>query len=56
MTRVFRGKRLNVEVRNPAGVQKGVNQLVLNGTLLEGNLIPAEKLLAENQVVVEMGS
>jgi cellobiose phosphorylase len=52
---MFRGKRLNVEVRNPAGVQKGVSQLVLNGALLEGNLIPAEKMLAENEVKVEMG-
>jgi N,N'-diacetylchitobiose phosphorylase len=55
IARVFRGKRLNVEVRNPTGVQKGVTKLLLNSDLLEGNLIPAERLLAENEVVVEMG-
>jgi cellobiose phosphorylase len=55
ISRVFRRKRLNVEVRNPGGVQKGVSKLVLNGELLEGNVIPAEKLLPENEVVVEMG-
>jgi cellobiose phosphorylase len=55
MTRVFRGKKLTVEVRNPAGVQKGVKKLVFNGKQLEGNFIPAEQLLAENQVEVEMG-
>jgi N,N'-diacetylchitobiose phosphorylase len=55
ITRVFRGKKLTVEVRNPAGVQKGVKKLVFNGKLLEGNFIPAEQLLAENQVEVEMG-
>jgi cellobiose phosphorylase len=55
MTRVFRGKKLAIAVRNPAGVQKGVKKLLLNGKLLDGNLIPVEKLLAENQVEVEMG-
>jgi cellobiose phosphorylase len=55
VTRVFRGKKLAIEVSNPAGVQKGVKKLVLNGKQLEGNFIPAEKLLAENHVEVEMG-
>jgi N,N'-diacetylchitobiose phosphorylase len=54
-TRTFRGKRVNVEVTNPSGVQKGVKKLVLNGEPLAGNFIPAEKLAAENQVTVEMG-
>jgi N,N'-diacetylchitobiose phosphorylase len=54
-TRTFRGKRVNVEVTNPSGVQKGVRKLVLNGEPLKGNFIPAEKLAAENQVLVEMG-
>jgi hypothetical protein len=52
MTRVFRGKKLTVAVRNPAGVQKDVKKLVLNGTPLEGNFIPAEQLLEENQVEI----
>jgi cellobiose phosphorylase len=55
VTRVFRGKKVCVEVHNPAGVQKGVKSLVLNGEKLEGNFIPAEKLAGENRVVVEMG-
>jgi cellobiose phosphorylase len=54
-TRTFRGKRVNVEVTNPRGVQKGVKRLVLNGETLEGNFIPAGKLAAENEVLVEMG-
>ncbi len=56
MTRRFRGAHLSIEVNNPAGVQKGIARLVLNGAALEGNFIPAEMLLAENDVVVEMGS
>jgi cellobiose phosphorylase len=55
LTRVFRGKQVRVEVQNPAGVQKGVRQLVVNGEVLEGNFIPAEKLAAENHVAAEMG-
>ena len=55
VTRVFRGKRIRVEVQNPAGVQKGVRKLELNGEQLEGNLIPAGKLAGENRVIVEMG-
>jgi cellobiose phosphorylase len=55
VTRVFRGKKVQVEVRNPAHVQKGVRALVINGELLEGNFIPVEKLAEKNRVVVEMG-
>ena len=55
VTRVFRGKKVLVEIRNPAGVQKGVRKLLLNGEPLDGNLIPAERLTEENRVVVEMG-
>jgi cellobiose phosphorylase len=55
MTRVFRGRKLTVEVRNPLGAQKGVKKLVLNGEQLAGNFIPAESLLAENHAFVEMG-
>jgi cellobiose phosphorylase len=55
VTRVFRGKKIHLEVRNPAGVQKGVRTLTLNGEALEGNFVPAEKLAQENRVLVEMG-
>jgi cellobiose phosphorylase len=55
VTRIFRGKKLTITVKNPDGAQKGVKKLVFDGALLEGNFIPAEKLLAENQVEVEMG-
>ena len=55
VTRVFRGKQVRVEVHNPAGVQRGVRKLVLNGEPLEGNFIAAEKLTGDNRVVVELG-
>jgi len=55
VTRRFRGKTLHIEVRNPHGVEKGVVRLILNGETLPGNLIPAAKLAAGNDVVAEMG-
>ncbi len=53
--RLFRGKALDIFVRNPQGVQKGVKRVVLNGETLEGNLIPAAKMKEKNKVEVLMG-
>lgn len=55
VTRRFRGKTVKVEVQNPNGLEKGVKSLTLNGEVLSGNLIPAEKLKDDNAVVVVMG-
>ena len=55
VTRMFRGKKLAIEIKNPAGAQKGVKKVTLNGDALEGNFIPAGKMKAENKVTVEMG-
>lgn len=54
-TRRFRGKTIRVEVKNPDGVSRGVKLLVLNGEILSGNLIPADKLAEQNQVEVLLG-
>ena len=54
-SRRFRGKQLMIEVENPSGVSTGVVSLFLNDVRLEGNLIPAELLKAENIVKVVMG-
>ena len=53
--RVFRGKRFDIKVENPGGIQKGVRSINLNGKQLEGNLIPLEKAESENSVLVELG-
>ncbi|MGA9069364.1 MAG: hypothetical protein WB424_03850, partial [Terracidiphilus sp.] len=55
VTRVFRGKRVTIEVKNPNGVQKGVKKLTLNGKVVTGNFIPVGTLLEENLVEVLMG-
>jgi len=51
-TRRFRGRTVHIEVKNPHGVCRGVKSLTLNGEVLPGNLIPADKLGEVNHVVI----
>jgi cellobiose phosphorylase len=53
--RRFRGKQVRIQVQNPDGICKGVAAITLNGQPLEDNLIPAEMLKTENDVLVVMG-
>jgi N,N'-diacetylchitobiose phosphorylase len=54
-TRKFRGKTLNLEVRNEKGVEKGIEQMIVNGERLAGKCIPVDKLMQDNTIVVIMG-
>lgn len=54
-TRLFRGKRLEIEVRNPDHVCRGVRSLTLNGQPLPDAFVPAEMLGDVNIIVVELG-
>ncbi|MCB8983983.1 MAG: N,N'-diacetylchitobiose phosphorylase [Ardenticatenaceae bacterium] len=54
-TRRFRGRTIEVEVKNPYGVCRGVQSLTLNGERLDGNLVPAERLQGHNRVEVVLG-
>jgi N,N'-diacetylchitobiose phosphorylase len=54
-TRRFRGRSIAIEVTNPERVSRGVKSVTLNGNVLSDNLIPADKLKAENKVSVELG-
>jgi N,N'-diacetylchitobiose phosphorylase len=53
--RRFRGKRVEIEVRNPHGVCRGVRSLELNGAPLPGSLLPAKLLQETNRVVAVLG-
>ena len=55
MKKVFRGKQLEITVKNPNHVQSGVASLTLNGTAMEGDYIPASKLTACNQIELILG-
>jgi N,N'-diacetylchitobiose phosphorylase len=53
--RVFRGKKINIEVRNPQGLSKGVKSLEIDGKKVEGNLIPVSALKDGLRVVAIIG-
>ncbi|ACB75028.1 GH36-type glycosyl hydrolase domain-containing protein [Opitutus terrae] len=55
MTRVFRGKTIRIEVKNPNGVSKGVGSLVINGKKIDGNLAPLDRLTDGTKVVATLG-
>lgn len=54
ISKTFRGKKLNISVKNPNGSQHGVKSVTVNGEKLADNHIPAEILKGENGIVVEM--
>ncbi len=54
-TRRFRETTVRIVVKNPAGVCQGVKRIMLNGVVLDGNLVPAEKLREHNEVEVILG-
>jgi cellobiose phosphorylase len=54
-SRRFRGKMVNIQVKNPNKIEKGVKSVTLNGYLIKGNTIPFDQMKEENEVVVVMG-
>lgn len=54
MEKNFRGKKLHITVQNPAHKESGFTSLMLNGAAMPDNYIPADKLAAENEIVLTM--
>ena len=54
-TRMFRGKALNIIVKNPAGIEKGVKLVKLNGKEINGNIVQFVDMKQENDIEVMMG-
>ena len=54
-TRMFRSQVYQIEVHNPQGVSKGVVKLLVDGTEITGNIIPADLPGDEHQVEVWLG-
>ena len=54
MEKSFRGKKLHITVQNPAHKESGFTSLMLNGAAMPDNHIPADKLAAENEIVLTM--
>jgi cellobiose phosphorylase len=55
ITKMFRGKKLNIVVDNSAHVESGVKSVTLNGEALDGNYISADKLADVNDITVVLG-
>lgn len=54
MEKSFCGKKLHITVQNPAHKESGFTSLMLNGAAMPDNYIPADKLAAENEIVLTM--
>lgn len=54
-TRRFRGKMVNITVKNPGKVEKGVKSITVNGEKVEGLVVPFSKMKDVNEVEVIMG-
>ncbi len=55
VTRKFRGKTYQIDVKNPAGVSKGVKKLIVDGKPVAGNSIPFDLGGKTVAVSVELG-
>ena len=53
--RQFRGATLNIEVKNPNHVSKGVKEITIDGKAIEGAVIPVLEEGKSYEVVVTMG-
>ena len=55
MTKKFRGKLLNIVVKNPDNVQSGVKSMTMNGKAVSGNKIFAADMADVNEIEVVLG-
>lgn len=55
MKRTFRGATYSIEVRNPNHASKGVRSVTLDGTPLDGPVVPVTEPGSSHTVVVELG-
>lgn len=53
--RHFRGKNVEIEVLNPQGICRGIRSITLNGESVTGNIVPVDRMKAQNKVVVLLG-
>ncbi|MGL1893419.1 MAG: hypothetical protein OCD02_17415 [Spirochaetaceae bacterium] len=55
MERNFRNARYDIQVSNPNGVEKGINNITVDGETIEGNILPVFSDNKTHIVMVEMG-
>lgn len=54
--RRFRGQLLKITVHNPQHINRGVAKMIIDGSIAEGNLVPAELPGQEHVIEVWLGS
>lgn len=54
ISKVFRGKKLNIKVNNPNGKESGFESMTLNGEVMNDNYIKADMLKENNDIVLNM--
>lgn len=54
MEKVFRGKKLNITVKNPNGAEGGFTEFYVNGVKKDDNFVAASELKDVNEIVVVM--
>ncbi len=52
--RIFRGKKISIEVQNPNGANKGIKKLILNNVEINDNIVPANMLSQSNKIIAIM--
>ncbi len=55
-TRKYRGATYNIEVKNPDHISKGVVSVMVDGKMIEGNVLPVFGDRAEHSVEIVMGA
>ena len=53
--RIYRGSTYNIEVKNPYNIQKGISSIIVDGVIIEGNVIPIFKDDKVHSIIVTMG-
>lgn len=54
ISKKFRGKQLNIQVKNESGVESGYKECYLNGKKLSENYVLESELLEENEILLVM--
>lgn len=52
--KTFRGKKLFVKIENPNGSEHGVKKITVDGSVIEGILIPEKILKDKSEIIIEM--
>jgi cellobiose phosphorylase len=51
VSRRFRNKMLQIEIHNPNKSEKGIEKLIINGTEIKSNFVPADMLKETNTII-----